>query len=60
MPVYEYECQECGEKFEQFRSISSDDSEVECPKCNTKEPKRVMSAFATCCSDENCSPTGCG
>lgn len=32
MPTYEYECDECGEKFEQFQSMK--DAPVRtCPKC---------------------------
>ena len=47
MPIYEYECQSCGEKFEMFRSISDDDSEIKCPKCGKKNSRRIFSRFAT-------------
>ena len=57
MPIYEYECHKCGEKFEQFRSLRQSDSEVECPKCGAKHPIRVFSTFATCCQDQDsCAP----
>jgi putative FmdB family regulatory protein len=46
MPVYEYECKSCGEKFERKRGIAESDSKVKCPKCGAKEPRRVFSAFA--------------
>jgi putative FmdB family regulatory protein len=42
MPIYAYRCRECGEKFEQFRSISSSDDEVACPKCGAKKPDRLI------------------
>ena len=47
MPIYEYECQSCSEKFEMFRSISDDDSEIKCPNCGQNKSRRVLSRFAT-------------
>lgn len=47
MPIYEYECHKCGERFEQFRSLKASDSEVKCPKCGAEHPIRVFSTFAT-------------
>ena len=35
MPTYEYECKECGHKFEVFQKMS-DLKLVECPKCPGK------------------------
>ena len=32
MPTYEYECKQCGERFEQFQSIT-DEPVKTCPKC---------------------------
>jgi len=46
MPIYEYECRDCGEKFEMFRSINSSDSEIKCPKCGVENAQRVFSLFA--------------
>ncbi len=42
MPIYCYQCRDCGEKFEQFRGISQGDKEVVCPKCGRKDPKRTF------------------
>ena len=47
MPIYEYECQSCSEKFEMFRSISDADIEIKCPKCDRNNSQRVFSRFAT-------------
>ncbi|MFC1940740.1 FmdB family zinc ribbon protein [Chloroflexota bacterium] len=33
MPIYEYECPACGEKFELRRGIIDSDEEVKCPRC---------------------------
>ncbi|MFC2027797.1 zinc ribbon domain-containing protein [Chloroflexota bacterium] len=47
MPIYEYECGECGVKFELMRSFSSDDSELKCHKCGADSPHRTISLFAS-------------
>jgi len=57
MPIYEYECKSCGEKFEAFRSINDADSEVKCPKCDTKNSERVFSVFSTGSSGIACAPS---
>jgi len=45
MPIYEYRCLKCGERFETFKGISQSDKEVLCPKCGEKSPSRVLSSF---------------
>ncbi|MBT4512055.1 MAG: zinc ribbon domain-containing protein [Chloroflexi bacterium] len=63
MPIYEYECGECGEKFELMRSFSSDDSELKCQKCGADNPRRTISLFASGNSSTESftpSPTGGG
>ena len=45
MPIYEYECKECGKRFESYRGISDSDSNVQCPKCGSQNPKRFISNF---------------
>lgn len=47
MPIYEYECEKCDEKFELRRGMNDSDAEVKCPKCGAERPRRVFSAFAT-------------
>jgi len=41
MPTYEYLCENCGYKFEQFQSITAK-SLRKCPKCGKKELKRLI------------------
>ena len=43
MPIYEYQCQNCGEDFDMLRSIKDNDRDVECPYCHEKEAERRMS-----------------
>jgi putative FmdB family regulatory protein len=57
MPIYEYECTNCGERFELRRSIADSDKEVKCPKCDKKSPKRVVSLFGTKSSSTSCAPS---
>jgi putative FmdB family regulatory protein len=46
MPIYEYQCQECGEKFEKFvRSMNSPGPEIRCPKCGGRKVEKLLSSF---------------
>ena len=45
MPIYEYQCTKCGERFELRRSIGDNDREIKCPKCGAESPRRVFSVF---------------
>jgi len=44
MPIYEFECGQCGEDFEQL--ILGSGVVVQCPKCGSKDTKKKMSACA--------------
>lgn len=46
MPMYEYRCQECNARFEQLRRMSEADTNLICPKCESKRVERLLSAFA--------------
>lgn len=41
MPTYDYECDACGHKFEQFQSIK-DDPLTKCPACKKKKLRRLF------------------
>ncbi len=43
MPIYEFHCKDCGEEFEVFLKNKNELSEVSCPKCKSKNIKRLMS-----------------
>jgi putative FmdB family regulatory protein len=47
VPIYEYRCSQCAEKFETFVRSSAAAAEVECPKCHSPEVKKVFSVFGT-------------
>lgn len=57
MPIYEYKCPQCGEKFELRRSIADSDSDTKCPRCGSVEARRVLSLFATGSSGTACAPS---
>lgn len=43
MPIYEYQCNGCGHKFEAIQRIS-DDPLKDCPECDKAELKKLISA----------------
>lgn len=45
MPIYEYQCAQCGQKFEVRQAIGEDNSGLTCPKCHTPNPRRLFSSF---------------
>ena len=45
MPLYEYECKNCGERFELWRAVHEAEKKLECPRCGTQQVKRVFSSF---------------
>lgn len=47
MPLYEYECQDCGDRFERLVSLSEAGKGSECPKCGSKSVRKLMSAVAS-------------
>ena len=44
MPIYEYVCLDCQERFETL--VLRSEEEVECPSCESKRLEKVMSAFS--------------
>ncbi len=47
MPMYEYQCKTCKERFELFQSIHTDPEETACPHCKAKKATRLLSRFAS-------------
>ena len=46
MPIYEYICMKCNNKFSLLQSLYPESNDTECPKCDSKEVKKVVSAFS--------------
>ena len=46
MPVYEFNCSKCGERFEVMGSYAEREKEHACPKCGSTEVKQAISLFS--------------
>ncbi|MAE18130.1 transcriptional regulator [Candidatus Poribacteria bacterium] len=49
MPLYEYQCRQCGDQFEILQRMSVTAEEIaglECPQCGTSNPKKTLSVFS--------------
>jgi putative FmdB family regulatory protein len=65
MPIFEYRCKNCGEKFETL-VFSSQTEPVKCEKCGSEQTEKLMSTFASSgvsnssgsYSGGGCSPSG--
>jgi putative FmdB family regulatory protein len=55
MPIYEYQCPECGERFSLLRPIRAMDEPAPCPRCRSHEARRVLSVTA---APRVCAPSG--
>lgn len=73
MPIYEFDCRPCKDRFEILISLSRV-GEAKCPKCGSSKVTRVMSMFSSrtsgggshshgsdCagCASGNCGSCGC-
>ena len=61
MPLYEFECQKCGERFEQLLGINEPADNLRCPKCQADNPRKVLSVFSSASggsSGASCIPGG--
>jgi len=50
MPIYEFICKSCSEKFEKLTSFDWQSAGIECPRCKSNELERFVSligGFAT-------------
>jgi putative FmdB family regulatory protein len=47
MPIYEYRCTACDNKFSRLQNIGASHDNIRCPKCENENVERVLSAFAS-------------
>ncbi|MBK1686440.1 FmdB family zinc ribbon protein [Rubrivivax gelatinosus] len=63
MPIYEYACQECSQRFE---ALVRSDTVVQCPQCHSTLLEKQLSVFAAGRTAPEAPPTpvnpcaGCG
>jgi len=61
MPIYEYECRKCEEKFELLHLGREEQEAVRCPKCQALEVERIISLFSSGAAQSaaaGCGPSG--
>jgi putative FmdB family regulatory protein len=56
MPIYEYLCRRCGNRFSLLRPMREADAPTPCPECGAAETKRLPSLVAA--RGAACAPTG--
>lgn len=47
MPIFEFECKECSESFEELVRSNSAVDEVVCPECGSPQVRKKISTFAS-------------
>lgn len=47
MPIYEYRCTKCGQKYEKIRRVTDRERPAECPECKSQDSELQVSGFAT-------------
>jgi putative FmdB family regulatory protein len=45
MPIYEYVCQDCQQRFEALRSMADSDKAIPCEYCGSDQTQRAISVF---------------
>jgi putative FmdB family regulatory protein len=63
MPLYEYVCPACAERFEQLQRVGASAESVACPRCGNGDVERQHSTFAAATggrSDSRAEAAGCG
>ncbi|MBN2089934.1 zinc ribbon domain-containing protein [candidate division KSB1 bacterium] len=45
MPIYEFKCQSCGQRFEKLLFSSQLNSKIDCPDCKSTTVERIFSVF---------------
>lgn len=52
MPIYEYVCSGCHQKFELLRPLNQASDEAPCPRCHNKA-ERILSTFCSRTKEES-------
>jgi len=60
MPLYEYRCRACGERFEILQRMGDGAEGLECPRCGARQAEKQLSTFAAATSGAASSGPECG
>ena len=60
MPLYEYQCNDCGEGFEKMVRFAEADQAQACPACQSRNTKKKLSVFASPGGSSNGSDVSAG
>jgi putative FmdB family regulatory protein len=65
MPLFEFECLDCGRNFEKLVFKASQDQDLTCPACGSSKLEEKISTFSSASSSKagvsssaNCAPSG--
>ncbi len=47
MPLYEYACGDCGNRFEMLQALGAGADGFHCPQCGAQQLEKVYSTFAS-------------
>ena len=47
MPIYEYDCKNCGDRFDKLVRNTAVATKVTCPACSSGEVKKRLSLFSS-------------
>lgn len=59
MPLFEYRCSQCGERFEKLHMWGDQARSAECPACGNRDVVKQYSAFAAHTSGRAGEQTSC-
>jgi putative FmdB family regulatory protein len=63
MPIYEYRCRECENRFEILQRLGQGAEGLECPRCGAQHLEKQFSTFASAAGESGrgtASAPGCG
>ncbi len=60
MPLYEYVCQQCGERFEVLQRMGATADGLSCPSCGGGDVTKAFSTFASSVPTGSGSSLPCG
>lgn len=60
MPLFEYYCPKCKERFEILCKASEKPASPPCPSCNNNKTQSVLACFAVQGTEKGAGTTGCG